>query len=58
MLRWKRLTKGVTRKILGLFLAASGISLVVKILPGYIWFMVIGLLLIWLGWNLYQMDIC
>ena len=58
MLRWKRITKGITRKILGLFLAASGISLVVKILPGYIWFMVIGFLLIWLGWNLYQMDIC
>ncbi len=57
MLRWRRM-KGFTRKIAGLILAAAGIGIVIDTLPSHLWFILLGIFLIWFGWNLYQLDIC
>lgn len=57
MLRWRRM-KGLVRKLTGLLLAAAGIGIIYETLPAYLWLILGGGFLIWLGWSLFQLDIC
>ncbi len=44
------------RKSCGIILAVGGAILVIRILPLYLWPLVLGALLIWGGWALYIYD--
>ncbi len=44
------------RKSGGIILAAGGAVLVIRILPLYLWPLLLGLLFIWGGWQLYIYD--
>jgi hypothetical protein len=40
----------------GVILGVVGIALVVRVLPLYLWPLVLGVALIWAGWQLYIYD--
>ncbi|MEW5921145.1 MAG: hypothetical protein AB1796_09445 [Bacillota bacterium] len=40
----------------GVIIAVAGLILIVKTLPLYLWPLLLGLLLIWLGWRLYAVN--
>ena len=44
------------RKSGGIILAGGGAVLVIRILPIYLWPLLLGALLIWGGWQLYIYD--
>ena len=44
------------RKSGGIILAVGGAVLVIRILPIYLWPLLLGALLIWGGWQLYIYD--
>ena len=44
------------RKSGGIVLAVGGAVLVIRILPFYLWPLLLGALLIWGGWQLYIYD--
>ncbi|MCL4424722.1 MAG: hypothetical protein M1299_00455 [Firmicutes bacterium] len=45
-----------TRRMGGLLLLAVGGILLVKAIPGWLWMIMLGGLLGWVGWFLYKMD--
>lgn len=44
------------RKSGGIILGVAGAILVIKMLPLYLWPLLLGALLIWVGWQLYIYD--
>ncbi len=44
------------RKAGGILLTVGGMVLVVKVLPLYLWPLALGIVLIWVGWQLYIYD--
>ncbi len=46
------------RKSGGILLAVGGIYLVVRTLPLYLWPLALGIIFIWIGWQLYIFDRC
>lgn len=46
----RRRGMGIAKKLLGLLMAVAGLLMVVKTLPVWLWFAVLGCGLIWLGW--------
>ncbi|HHX87846.1 MAG TPA: hypothetical protein GX693_06700 [Firmicutes bacterium] len=44
------------RKSGGVILAVGGVLLVVKALPLFLWPLALGVLFIWIGWQLYIYD--
>ena len=44
------------RKGGGIILAVGGAVLVIRILPLYLWPLLVGMLFIWVGWQLYIYD--
>jgi hypothetical protein len=44
------------RKSGGVLLGVGGAVLIVKVLPLYLWPLVLGALFIWVGWQLYAYD--
>lgn len=44
------------RRFGGVLLAVGGLTLVVKTLPFYFWPFLLGVILIWTGWQLYVYD--
>lgn len=44
------------RKSGGILLTVAGMVLVVKVLPLYLWPLALGVVLIWVGWQLYIYD--
>lgn len=40
----------------GIIIAVFGIALIVKTLPFYLFTLLLGLMLIWLGWRLYAVN--
>ncbi|HOP69340.1 MAG: hypothetical protein WBK48_04225 [Dethiobacteria bacterium] len=48
----------LVRKGAGVLLAVGGLLLIVRVLPLYLWPLALGILFIWLGWQLYIYDQC
>ncbi len=46
----------ILRKSGGIILASGGALLVIRMLPLYLWPLLLGALLIWGGWQLYIYD--
>ncbi|NLZ92793.1 MAG: hypothetical protein GX922_02055 [Firmicutes bacterium] len=46
----------LVRKITGLALAVTGIAVVINTLPKYLWLLIVGFGLIWVGWILFRME--
>jgi len=46
----------VIRRLLGLSLAVAGIAIVANSLPGYVWFFLLGVGLIWIGWVVFRLE--
>jgi len=44
------------KKALGVGMAVAGIALIVKTLPVFLWPLLLGLVLVWLGWTLYAVN--
>lgn len=42
------------RRTGGIVVALAGLLLVARVMPGWFWLLVLGLLFIWVGWNLYS----
>ncbi len=40
----------------GIMLAVGGTVLIVRTVPMYLWPLLLGILLIWIGWQLYVFD--
>lgn len=51
-----RRTGLIFRKSGGIVLAVGGAALVIRVLPLYLWPLLLGALLIWGGWQLYIYD--
>ncbi|HOB29203.1 MAG: hypothetical protein WAQ32_05870 [Dethiobacteria bacterium] len=46
----------ILRKSGGIILAVAGAALVIRVIPFYLWPLLLGALLIWGGWQLYIYD--
>ena len=44
------------RKSGGVILGVGGLALVVRVLPLYLWPLALGIILVWVGWQLYMYD--
>lgn len=44
------------QKIGGVVLAAAGIALVINTLPLFLWPLLLGIFLIWMGWQFYALS--
>lgn len=44
------------RKLLGLAVAGAGIGLVAGTLPGFVWILLLGAALIWIGWVVFRQE--
>jgi|LFRM01.1.fsa_nt_gb hypothetical protein len=51
-----RRLQATLRRIGGVILGVAGVALVVRVLPLYLWPLVLGVVLIWAGWQLYIYD--
>ena len=49
----RRKTGIILRRCGGILIALGGISLVIKSLPVYLWTLLLGIVFIWIGWQLY-----
>ncbi len=55
MKRRRRFTSFL-RKGGGIIISVVGITLIVKTLPYYLWSLLLGLFLIWIGWWIYALN--
>jgi fatty acid desaturase len=44
----------IIRRLFGLILAVAGIGLVAGTLPGFVWMLLLGAALIWVGWVVFR----
>ncbi|NLZ38146.1 MAG: hypothetical protein GX893_00875 [Firmicutes bacterium] len=46
----------LVRKVTGLVFAVAGITIVINTLPKYLWLLVVGFGLIWVGWIIFRQE--
>ncbi|KAF0197979.1 MAG: hypothetical protein FD169_42 [Bacillota bacterium] len=44
------------RKTSGVFIALAGLLVVARVMPGWFWLFILGILFIYAGWHLYSED--
>lgn len=54
--RLPRVSDWAARKALGAILALAGVVILLKNLPSWIWFTVVGAGLTWAGWAVFSQD--
>ena len=46
----------IIRRLFGLVLAVAGIGLIAGTMPGFVWILLLGAALVWIGWVVFRQQ--